>query len=57
MHAPKEVMAWTNLIYDHFIIWPSSVTLTFKSPWTNVSYGTGFRQGEQLCQFFFEIHE
>ena len=25
-----EVMAWTNSIYDHFIIWSSSVTLTFN---------------------------
>ena len=23
-------MAWTSSIYDHFIIWPSSVTLTFN---------------------------
>ena len=27
-----EVMARTSLIYDHFIIWPSSVTLTFNLP-------------------------
>ena len=27
-----EVMARTNSIYDHFIIWPSSVTLTFNLP-------------------------
>ena len=27
-----EVMAQTSSIYDHFIIWPSSVTLTFNLP-------------------------
>ena len=27
-----EVMAWTSSIYDHFIIWPSSVTLAFNLP-------------------------
>ena len=27
-----QVMAWTSSIYDHFIIWTSSVTLTFKLP-------------------------
>ena len=27
-----EVMARTSLIYDHFIIWPSKVTLTFNLP-------------------------
>ena len=27
-----EVMAWTSSIYYHFIIWPSSVTLTFNLP-------------------------
>ena len=27
-----EVMARTSSIYDHFIIWPSSVTLTFNLP-------------------------
>ena len=26
------VMAWTRSFYDHFIIWPSSVTLTFNQP-------------------------
>ena len=25
-------MAWTSSIYDHFIIWPSRVTLTFNLP-------------------------
>ena len=27
-----KVMALTSSIYDHFIIWPSSVTLTFNLP-------------------------
>ena len=27
-----EVMAQTSSIYDHFIIWPSSATLTFNLP-------------------------
>ena len=27
-----EVMAWTSSIYDHFIIWPLSLTLTFNIP-------------------------
>ena len=27
-----QVMAWTSSIYDHFIIWSSSVTLTFNLP-------------------------
>ena len=27
-----QVMAWTSSIYDHFIVWPSSVTLTFNLP-------------------------
>ena len=27
-----QVMAKTSQIYDHFIIWPSSVTVTFKQP-------------------------
>ena len=27
-----EVMARTSSIYDHFLIWPSSVTLTFNLP-------------------------
>ena len=40
-----EVMARTSSIYDHFIIWPSSVTLT-----VNVSNRPFTSQGEQLCQ-------
>ena len=27
-----EVMAQTSSIYDHFIVWPPSVTLTFSPP-------------------------
>ena len=27
-----QVIVWTSSIYDHFIIWPSSVTLTFNIP-------------------------
>ena len=27
-----QVMAWTSSIYHHFIIWPSSVTLTINLP-------------------------
>ena len=27
-----EVMARTSSVYDHFLIWPSSVTLTFNLP-------------------------
>ena len=27
-----EVMAWTSSIYDHFIVWPSSMTLAFNLP-------------------------
>ena len=42
-------MAWTSLIYDHFIIWPSSVTLTFNLPKKRFK-GTSSPQGEQLCQ-------
>ena len=25
-----QVIVWTSLIYDHFLIWPSRVTLTFN---------------------------
>ena len=31
-HINVEVMAQTSSNYDHFIIWPSSVTLTFNLP-------------------------
>ena len=33
-------MAGTSSIYDHFVIWPPSVTLTFNLP-----------EQEQFCQF------
>ena len=26
------IMAWTSSIYDHFVSWPPSVTLTFNLP-------------------------
>ena len=32
IHANVKVMARISSIYDHFIIWPSSVTLTFNIP-------------------------
>ena len=44
-----EVMARTSFIYDHFIIWPSSVTLNFNRPPKHVSNGTTTPQGEHLC--------
>ena len=42
-------MALKSSIYGHFIIWPSSVTLTFNIP-KNVSNGTISPQGEHLCK-------
>ena len=43
-------MARTKTTYDHFIICPSSVTLTFNLQPTqaNVSYSTTTLQGEHL---------
>ena len=32
LYINVEVMARTSSIYDHFIIWPSKVTLTFNLP-------------------------
>ena len=43
----------TCSIYDHFIIWPSSVTLTFNLP-KNVSNGTTTPQGEQLSKIILQ---
>ena len=42
-----QVMGKKSSIYDNFITWPSSVTLTYL---TNVSNCTSTPQGEQLCQ-------
>ena len=45
-------MTWTSSIYDHSIISPSSVTLTFNLPEKNVSNATSTPHGDcakQLC--------
>ena len=54
-------------IYDHFIVWPASVTLTFNLPEQMFQMALLPLQGEQLCQIiliagrktvpiYFEIH-
>ena len=47
-----EVMARTSSIYDHFIIWPSSVTLTFNMPEQMFQMTQ-----EQLCQILKSMHK
>ena len=42
-------MAQTNSIFDHFISWPPSVTLTFNLP-QQMFHMALLPQGEQLCQ-------
>ena len=51
MHKCK-VMAWTSSIYDHFIIWPSSVTLTFNLPKKNVSMAFLLLKENNCAQLF-----
>ena len=51
-----EVMAPTSSIYDHFIIWPSSVTLTFNLTQANVSNGHYYSSRRTPVQNYFEIH-
>ena len=43
-----EVMAQTSSVYDHFNIWPSSVTSTFNLPVQ--MFQMALLHGEQLCQ-------
>ena len=50
-----QVMAWTSSVYDHLLIWPSSVTLTFNWPkkcfkWYFHSFWT------TNVPYYFEIH-
>ena len=42
-------MVRTNLIYDHFDLYLTPVTLTFNLP-KNVSYSTSPPRGQQLCK-------
>ena len=48
-------MARTNSIYDHLIIWPSSVTLTFNLPEQMFQMALLLLKGEQLCQIVFKF--
>ena len=50
-----QVMAWTSSIYDHFIIWPSSVTLTFNLPIQMFQLHYYFSKRTSV-QNYFEIH-
>ena len=43
-------MVRTSLIYDHFDLHLTPVTLTFNLPEKNVSNGTSPPQGQQLCK-------
>ena len=45
-----EEMAQTSSIYDHFIVWPSSVSLTCSLP----NMGTTSPQGKHLCKIIFK---
>ena len=40
----------TSLIYDHFDLYLTPVTLTFNLPEKNVSNGTFPPRGQQLCK-------
>ena len=42
-------MVWTSLIYEHFDLYLTRVTLTFNLP-KNVTNDTSPPQGQQLCQ-------
>ena len=50
-----QVMALTSSIYDHFIIWSSSVIFSFNLSHQIFQNGTSTPQGEQLCQTVLEI--
>ena len=49
-----EVMAPTNSIYDHFLIWPSSVTLTFNLSEQMFQITLLLLQEKQLCCIIFK---
>ena len=49
-----EVIAPTSSIYDHFIIWPSSVTLTFNLPKQMFQMALPLFK-ENTCSKLFEI--
>ena len=49
-------MARTSIIYDHFDLYLTPVTLTFILPEKIVSNGTSPPRGQQLCKIIFEIH-
>ena len=56
-----EVMAWTSSIYDHFILWPSSVTLTLNLPEQMFQMALLLLKENNCAHstvpiFFFEIH-
>ena len=49
VYSPQRSYGLTCSIFDHFLIRPSSVTLTLNLPETNVSNDTATPQGKQLC--------
>ena len=49
-------MVRTILIYDHFDLYLTPVTLTFNLLEKNCSNGSFPSRGQQLCKIMFEIH-